>query len=46
MFHDFRPTVVQFCLIIDMNRIDKSVNDVRIMHYRHSELSEGLTNNF
>ena len=37
--HNLRPTIAQFCLLIDMNRIDKQVNDVRVTHYTRSQLS-------
>lgn len=38
-YFDLRPTVSQFCLIVDVGRIDKSVSDVRILHLTKQELS-------
>jgi hypothetical protein len=36
--HDLRPIIAQFALIVDMHRIDKETNDVRIMYYRQDQL--------
>ena len=30
---DMRSTVSNFCLLLDMNRINKQINNLRIMHY-------------
>ena len=43
---DLRPTVAQFCLVIDMHRIDKQVNNLKIMHYTRDQLPSSLVNKY
>lgn len=43
---DLRSTVSQFCLLLDMNRINKLDNNLRIMHYRREQLAQSLVSNF
>lgn len=43
---DLRSTVSQFCVLLDMNRINKSDNNLRIMHYGREQLAQSLVQNF
>ena len=46
MFVDLRTTIMQFTLLIDMHRVDKQTNDLRIMSYRQKDLSQILLDYF
>lgn len=41
-----RPTISGFCMILEMNRINKQINNLRIMHYTREQLSHSLVQNF
>lgn len=43
---DMRPTISGFCMILEMNRINKQINNLRIMHYTREQLSHSLVQNF
>jgi hypothetical protein len=35
---DLRPAIAHFCILIDMHRIDKQTNDLRLLHLRREQL--------
>ena len=43
---DLRATVSQFCTLLDMNRVNKQQNNLRIMYHSFDQLAPNLVQNF